>query len=124
MNTMKKDIASKADIELVVKDFYERVKADKKIGFFFTEVIKLDWDKHIVQMSSFWENVLLHSGDYVGNPLVTHRKVHKKYETNKMHFKRWIDLFKETIADHFVGPNADTMLQHAQAIAMVMQEKI
>jgi hemoglobin len=121
---MKKDLQSKSDIEKVVITFYDRVKTDKKIGLFFTEVIKLDWDAHIVQMCSFWENVLLHTGDYKGNPLDTHRKIHKKYETKKVHFKRWLELFDTTVSEFYEGENASKMKSHARGIAVVMQEKM
>ncbi|TXI31567.1 MAG: group III truncated hemoglobin [Niabella sp.] len=66
---MKKDITNRYDIEKVVNLFYEKVKTDKLIGHFFTEVVKVNWRIHLPKMVSFWENVLLYSGNYEGSPL-------------------------------------------------------
>ncbi|MBX2921891.1 MAG: group III truncated hemoglobin [Chitinophagaceae bacterium] len=121
---MKPDIASRADIEKVVHLFYDKVKTDDTIGFFFTKVVPIDWDKHFSVMCAFWENVLFYTGEYEGNPLVTHRKINQKYPTNTQHFARWMELFNEAVDTLFAGPNADQMKQHAKAIAAVMQLKL
>ena len=47
---MKTEIATKQDIKLLVDTFYEKVKIDATIGFFFTEVVQVKWEKE-------WENV-------------------------------------------------------------------
>lgn len=121
---MKRDISSRADIDKIVNLFYEKVKSDEIIGHFFTNVIKVDWDKHIPKMSEFWENVLFYTGDYEGNPLETHRNIHARENTNAEHFDRWQQLFDEVINKYYAGPNVEKMKQHARAIAAVMQQKI
>jgi hemoglobin len=121
---MKPDITSRNDIETVVNLFYEKLKADNELHFFFTDVIPVDWNKHIPLMCSFWENVLFYTGEYEGNPLVTHKKINAIHSTSEAHFTRWLQLFKTTVAENFKGKNADKMVQHAHAIAMIMQNKI
>jgi hemoglobin len=39
---MKKDIATRADIEQLIVLFYDKVKQDATIGFIFTEVIPIN----------------------------------------------------------------------------------
>ncbi len=121
---MKSDILTKADIKTVIDVFYKSVKTDEVIGFFFSEIIPVDWEKHSEQMCSFWENVLFFTGDYEGNPIVTHRHINEKYATNLEHFERWIMLFDITIDALYKGPNAEKMKQHSKAIASVMMKKI
>jgi hemoglobin len=121
---MKKDISNRGDIEKVVMHFYEKVKADDRIGFYFSEVIPINWEKHIPLMCSFWENVLFYTGNYEGNPLVTHQRINALYGTSTPHFERWLQLFDESIDDLFQGGNSEKMKAHAKAIAAVMQEKL
>ncbi|MBX3254547.1 MAG: group III truncated hemoglobin [Chitinophagaceae bacterium] len=121
---MKPDIASRADIEKVVHLFYDKVKTDEVISFFFFKVIPIDWEQHMSVMCSFWENVLFFTGHYEGNPLVTHRRIHQRHPTQAEHFNRWLVLFNETVDSLFSGPNTDKMKQHAKSIAAVMQQKL
>ncbi|HRD57556.1 MAG TPA: group III truncated hemoglobin [Ferruginibacter sp.] len=121
---MKADISSKEDVQTIVHLFYDKVIADEVLGVFFTKVIAINWNKHLPAMCAFWENVLFFTGEYEGNPLVAHRKLHAIHPTTTRHFERWIDIFDETIDEHFAGPNANKMKDHAKAIAAVMLQKI
>lgn len=121
---MKKDITSKKDIKVLVDSFYDRVKPDPVIGHFFSQVIPVDWEKHLPVMYSFWENVLFHKGSYAGNPMVQHQALHQKSKMTTAHFKRWLQLFNETVNDLFEGDNAEIIKQRALSIATVMQIKI
>lgn len=121
---MKPDISNKEDIHFIVTLFYEQVKVDEEIGLFFSKVTPVNWDKHVPLMCSFWENVLFYTGDYEGNPLVTHKEVNAKASTSNIHFQRWNDLFQATILQYFEGPNAEKMIHHALAISSVMQQKM
>ena len=42
---MKKDIESKDDIRLLINRFYEKVRIDETIGYFFSEVIPVNFEK-------------------------------------------------------------------------------
>ena len=41
---MKKDIENRADIELLISNFYNKVKIDATIGYIFTDIFNLNWD--------------------------------------------------------------------------------
>jgi len=121
---MKTDILNRPDLELFVIRFYDKVKNDPQIGFFFSEVVKVDWQKHIPVMVDFWENVLFFSGAYGGNPMEVHKSVNQKHAMTSEHFATWLKIFKETVDENFEGVNADNIKQRATNISSVMQSKI
>ncbi|WP_460559091.1 group III truncated hemoglobin [Ferruginibacter profundus] len=121
---MKKDIESKNDIELLVNTFYEKVKADESIGYIFTDLVKVNWQKHLPVMYNFWENSLFYTGSYEGNPMEMHKHLHRAIPLSAAHFKQWILLFTNTVDELFEGKTADLAKQRAISIATVMQIKI
>jgi hemoglobin len=121
---MKKDIESKKDIELLVNAFYEKVKADETIGYIFTDVVKVNWEKHLPVMYNFWENSLFYTGSYEGNPMEMHKHLHRAIPLSAAHFKQWILLFTNTVDELFEGKTANLAKQRAISIATVMQIKI
>lgn len=121
---MKKDISNKEDIALLVNSFYEKVKNDKTIGFFFNKVVDVNWEKHLPVMYTFWENIIFHSGGYTGNPMQVHTGLHMKHPLQKAHFGKWIELFNATVDELFEGEKAIQAKQRAFSIATVMQIKI
>lgn len=42
---MKQDIQNRVDIELLVRSFYDKVIIDDEIGYIFTDVVKVQWEK-------------------------------------------------------------------------------
>ena len=121
---MKKDIINCKDIETLVNEFYERVKAEPAIGHIFNDVAKVNWDEHLPVMYSFWENIIFQTGDYAGNPMSAHFKLHKIHPLEKPHFERWKALFLATTDSLFAGENAELAKQRAVSIATVMEIKI
>ncbi|MBK8365010.1 MAG: group III truncated hemoglobin [Bacteroidetes bacterium] len=121
---MKKDISGRPDIELAIKSFYDKVLADEKIGFIFTDIAKVNWEKHLPIMYDFWENVLFFSGKYNGDPMNVHRHLNNLIELKAEHFRRWTHLFNLTIDELFEGENAERAKQRALSIATVMQVKL
>lgn len=121
---MKPDILTRTDIENIISQFYEKVKKDKLLSPFFSKTVKVDWEKHLIIMCDFWENVLFYTGNYQGNPLMTHKKLNEKTATKEVHFNRWLSLFEKSVDDLYQGKNAERMKAHAENIARIMQEKM
>lgn len=121
---MKKDITSRKDIELLVNEFYKKVKDDELIGFIFTDVAKVNWEKHLAVMYDFFENMLFYTGPYTGNPMELHKHVNKLYPLTEVHFKRWNQLFGKTVDELFKGEIANLVKTRALSISAVMQMKI
>ncbi len=121
---MKKDIKTREDIELLVTRFYDKVKADDTIGYIFSDVAKVNWEKHLPAMFNFWENVLLFTGEYKGNPMQIHQQLNEKEPLTQAHFKRWEKLFLQTLDELFEGDKATLARQRALSISTVIQIKI
>jgi len=118
------DIATKADIELLVTKFYEQVIPDDVIGVFFTKVANFSWEEHIPVLVSFWNSLLLGANSYKGNPMIKHIELNELLPLEAPHFERWLQLWVKTVHDNFAGPKADEAISRAQNIAGVMQLKI
>jgi hemoglobin len=121
---MKRDIQTRKDIELLVDVFYDKVKVDEIIGYFFTEVVKVNWDKHLPRMYDFWENVLFQSGSFTGNPMAKHKQINEQSKISDAHFAQWILLFDTTVDELFFGDNARLIKTRAKSIATIMLSKI
>ncbi len=121
---MKKDIATRKDIELLVNTFYDRVKTDALIGPVFTDIARVNWEKHLPVMCDFWENALLYSGSYSGNPMDLHKHLHKVMPLQMEHFQQWNQLFISTVDDLFSGGKALLAKQRALKISAILQAEI
>jgi hemoglobin len=120
---MKTDIKNRADIEKLVTIFYGRVMEDTAISYFFNDVTKVNWEKHLPKMCDFFENILFSSGNYDGNPMQAHEELHKKSEVRGEHFQHWNVLFDATVDELFTGEKAEEIKQRATNIAAAMMHK-
>ncbi len=121
---MKADLQNRSDIEILVNTFYEKVKKDEVINYLFTDVVPVNWEKHLPVMYDFWDNILFSTGNYEGNPMAKHKAIDQKSPLSMRHFQQWISLFTETVNELFEGENAELIKQRAQSIATIMQLKI
>ena len=122
--SMKKDISGPEDIRNLVDSFYEKVRRDPALGPIFNDIAQVDWEHHLPKMYAFWGNVLLQKGEYNGNPMATHLELNALTPLTKAHFDRWLQLFRETIDEHFEGDVAERARQRSLSIATIMQMKI
>ena len=118
------DLADRASIELLINTFYERVQEDELLGFIFTDVAKVNWEKHLPKMYSFWETVIFRTGGYRGDPLGAHAKFKPLTEMGKAQFDQWLIIFKATVDDLFAGENADHIKNAATDMANVLYSKV
>jgi len=121
---MKKDIRSRADIELLVNAFYEKVLADEQLGFIFKEKANVNWPTHLPAMYNFWENIILHTGTYEGNPMHLHQHLHHLSPLTKEHFEQWNQLFITTVNNLFDGANARLAIRRAISISLLIRTNI
>ncbi|MGL1886474.1 MAG: group III truncated hemoglobin [Reichenbachiella sp.] len=119
-----KQLENREDIILLVDTFYKKATTDHVIGHFFTEVIQLDFEKHMPKMYDFWETTLFHVGAYKGNPMQVHHDLSAKSPLKKEHFDQWLKMWLETIDELFEGPKAESAKQRATSIATMMQIKV
>ncbi|QCE42269.1 group III truncated hemoglobin [Psychroserpens sp. NJDZ02] len=125
----RKEIANRADVKLLVGEFYIKVRADNLLGPIFNEIIT-DWDQHLDHLTTFWETSLFIGKKldhkYVGNPLVAHEKVDKTLDhtISEMHFGVWLNLWYATLDQFFEGEIADNAKRRARKMGTFMYLKI
>lgn len=126
---MKQDLQTRADVNLLVTEFYKKVRADKVLGPFFNDVIK-DWDAHLEKLTTFWETSLFMTRKlehkYHGDPLQAHVKVDKENNNSitELHFGLWLNLWFETIEEHFQGEYAENAKRRARKMGTFLYLKI
>lgn len=118
------DIDSRADIDRLVRAFYEKAMADEMIGFIFVDVAKLDLEEHLPKIASFWETVLLGGQNYEGRPFAKHAALDSQSRLRSAHFTRWLGLWKETVDELFEGDVADEAKRHADRVAAAFQSRL
>lgn len=121
---MKKDIENRQDIQLLVDNFYTKVKADATIGYFFSEVVPVNWQSHLPRMYSFWETVLLGQASYKGNPLLKHIDINRLQPLLDKHFDQWLVLWHQTINELFDGPIAESAKRKPEQMKIIMLSKM
>lgn len=122
--TPTRDIETRADCDLLVREFYELVMVDPLIGFLFVDVAKIDLETHLPKVAAFWETVLLGAKSYDGMPFLAHADLHAKAGMRSAHFVRWLALWERTIDQLFVGPVADQAKYRAHRVAMAFQMRL
>ena len=124
---MKKDIEIREDIDALMDKFYKRAFEDEIIGYIFTDIMKLDLEKHLPIIGDFWESMLLGNnlyGRHGRNPLQIHAEINEKTPLQTKHFRRWLEIFHATVDEMFAGEKADFAKTRAEAIANRMRNFI
>jgi hemoglobin len=119
-----RDIATRDDIEVVVRDFYTRAFDDPLLGPVFVDIAQMDLEAHMPIMCDFWETVIFRAGLYKRNALQVHVDLHAKADLTAEHFGRWVDLWHATVDDHFAGENADQAKVQGARIAYSISRRL
>lgn len=119
-----KKLETREDIENLVNSFYNKVIKDEKIGFFFTEVARIELERHLPKMYAFWESVLFGQMTYKGNPMGAHFPVNEIHAMEQQHFDRWLELWKAAVEESFTGYTADMAINKSENIAKLMAFKM
>jgi hemoglobin len=117
---MKNDIENREDIDRLMRVFYSKAMADDTIGYIFTDVAKLDLDHHLPIIGDFWETLLFQTGNYARhgrNPLEVHGHLNQKTPLTGVHFRRWLQLFNESVDELFSGDRSEFLKMRAESIA-------
>lgn len=116
-NSLKHDISNSADVELLVKTFYENLLKNDEVKPVFAHV---DFEKHMPHMVAFWEFVLLDKEGYTTNVFDKHVNLPLK----ENHFTIWLETFESTVNSLFEGENAQKAIFRAETIAFSFQTKL
>ena len=118
------DLCDRSDIDILVDDFYTRVRGDELLAPIFTDIAGVDWETHVPKIADFWETALFRTGNYRGNPLRPHLLLSLQTSMSAEKFQRWLDLFFATVDTHFCGEKAEHIKRIAEDMATVMQSRI
>lgn len=112
----RSDLRDRDDIQLLVQCFYRYAAMDEILGPVFSAA-HVDWPSHIDTVTDFWSWQLLGVPGYEGNPLRAHLPAHAVTPFTRAHFDRWLDLFRSTVDENFVGPTAEVAKRRATKMA-------
>ena len=118
------DIKNINDIKILLDTFYTKVLKDEVIGYIFTDIAKLNVEKHMPILYAFWDSVIFGTANYKGNAMLTHIELNKKEALTDAHFDRWQMLYFETVDELFVGEKANLAKDRVKAMRFLMQMKI
>lgn len=122
---MKSQEITIQSIQKLMDVFYAKIRNDQNgLGDLFNRQVGTsdeEWNHHKAKIASFWEGMLLGSGDYNGQPLKTHIDL---APFPRDFFRIWLGLFEESLHIVFTEDKAQIILQRAQMIAQRFQSVI
>jgi hemoglobin len=118
---MKRDIETRADLEILLAEFYKIAIYDAEIGHHFDD---MDLESHMPIIVDFWEKILFGKPVYFNNPLTVHQKLHEKFPLKFEHFVRWVEIFGQTVDRLFSGEMAEMAKCRAKAIADSLSQRL
>ena len=118
------DLDSPAEIGEMVRRFYADVAQDDLLGPIFNHVAQVDWSEHIPKLTAFWCRALLGLDGYAGNPFHHHARVHDRHAFTSAAFRRWLELFTDTVRLGWIGSNADRAVELAHNVARVHSKQL
>lgn len=117
----KPKVLDKEGVRAFVEMFYAKVADDDLIGPVFDRRIHGEWGPHLDTMVLFWSAVLLREMNYRGSPPDVHRAIQ---ELEPRMFKRWLEIFHETMHELFEEPLAASLYQRAERIAHMLSTNV
>jgi hemoglobin len=117
---MLKEIENRSDVSLLVRSFYAKIRKHDLLGPIFNNAIPENhWEVHLEKLTDFWETNLFGISKFKGNPMQAHRDVdqanHHKIEME--YFGHWIQMWFETIDEHFTGDLAEKAKRASRKMA-------
>ena len=117
---MKKEIENLEDNKLLVNGFYDSVRKDELLSPIFNKIIVDKWPEHLEKMYRFWQSILLEEYTYSGNPFLANANL----GISEIHFKRWLNLFYETLDSSFEGEIAEKAKLQGKKMSKIFSAKI
>ncbi len=101
-------------ISALVDCFYDKIRANERLGPIFNTRINDNWPEHLDKMKKFWRSVLQKTGEYKGRPLPPHATLTDVISED---YRIWLDLFRETARELFTPEAAPIVIATAERIA-------
>jgi len=108
---------SEQTVAELVDRFYDRIRADRRLGPLFTAAIP-DWDGHLKIMRDFWSAVLLRTTRYSGCVMSPHFRL----PVEAGDFDRWLELFRTSVAETLPADAAARALAVAEGVTARLRQ--
>lgn len=113
----KVEITIQANVDHLVRSFYDRVLNDELLSPHF---VGIDLEHHLPRIAAFWALILIDQEGYKGNVFDRHSQL----EIDERHFDRWVELFCETVDEYFIGEKAELAKQRAKLLRYTFLSKM
>jgi len=110
------DISSTADVDRLIRHFYQKLLADPLINYIFDG---LDLEAHLPRVVHFWSFVLLDASGYTTNVFEKH--LHLAIEPAQ--FQIWLKHFTQAVDDLYQGEKAEMAKQRATVLTYTFSTK-
>ena len=119
-----KDILNKDDLNILVRNFYDKLLSDEAISYIFTNVVKVNLEHHFPVLVTFWSQAILGTGGYTNNLTQIHLDVNIKEYLSPQLFTIWLNHFNLAVDENFKGENCEKIKTQALNLATILQIKI
>lgn len=116
------DLTDRADVQHMVRSFYETAMTDPLLEEIFAH--HLDLDEHMPIMTDFWETVLFRAGKYHRNALKVHEDIHVVDPLEWRHFERWLEIWKANVDRLYAGEHAERAKLQATRIGASIHRRL
>ena len=113
------DLDGPAEVAEMVRRFYADVAQDDLLGPLFNDVARIDWAAHLPKLTAFWCRALFSMPGYEGNPYRSHQLIDARSPFTVEHFRRWLELFEDTLDTGWNGPKVEQARALAHKVAAV-----
>jgi hemoglobin len=104
---------TRSQLEQLVHEFYDDVRADELLGPVFERAIGAHWTVHLARMVEFWSTVMLGTRSFRGNVFAKHMAIPG---VQPQHFERWLSLWHRHTGRLFPPAVAAELQQVAQGV--------
>ncbi|WP_226438123.1 group III truncated hemoglobin [Rhodococcus yananensis] len=118
------ELASRSDLDLLLRRFYERAMVDPLLEPTFEVVAIVGLDEHLVTVGDFWEQILFRTTRYEGAFVPVHRALHGRYGLTPDRFARWLRLWTDSVDELFEGTDAERAKTKAGAMVAALQRSL
>ena len=113
-------IENRGDLSKLVALFYAKIRKNEILGpIFNNHIAEEQWPAHLNKLTDFWESNLFGTSKYKGSPAAKHIQVDRNmsHAIEQRHFGIWLQLWFETIDEHFQGEYAFKAKQLARKMS-------
>lgn len=108
----RRQIETVADVEQLVRRFYQAAIPDPQLGPIF-HAFGVDWSVHVPKLVAYWCRELLGEPGYTGRPVGAHNPVLGCRPFGEPEINRWLELWNETVDELFTGQVAELAKRRA-----------